>query len=76
MLCIPVTVNSSSSSWASQPYQDTQRTWLAVYAPGRCTALAYSMELQLHRKFRLTDSLDALPDGWTAWCWRPRMGNA
>ena len=48
---------------ASQPYQDTQRTWLAVYAPGRCTALAYSMELQLHRKFRLTDSLDALPDG-------------
>ena len=46
-----------------QLYQDTQRTWLAVYAPGRCRALADSMELQLHRKFRLTQTLDPLPDG-------------
>ena len=48
---------------ANQPYQDTQRTWLAVYAPGRCAALTCSMELQLHRKFRLIQSLDALPQG-------------
>ena len=47
----------------SQSYQDTQHTWLAVYAPGRCTALAHSMELQLHRKFRLIHSLDPLPQG-------------
>ena len=46
-----------------QLYQDTQRTWLAVYAPGRCRALADSMELQLHRKFRLIQTLDPLPDG-------------
>ena len=48
---------------AEQPYQDTQRTWLAVYGPARCPALAASMELQLHRKFQLTAALDELPDG-------------
>ena len=48
---------------STQPYQDTQRTWLAVYAPGRCASLAASLELQLHRKFQLTQSLDGLPQG-------------
>ena len=48
---------------STQPYQDTQRTWLAVYAPGRCTNLAVSLGLQLHRKFQLTRTLDGLPAG-------------
>ena len=48
---------------STQPYQDTQRTWLAVYAPGRCASLAASLELQLHRKFQLVRTLDALPAG-------------
>ena len=48
---------------STQPYQDTQHTWLAVYAPGRCASLAASLELQLHRKFQLTQSLDGLPQG-------------
>ena len=46
---------------AQQPYQDTQQVWLAVYGPGRCTALAHSLELQLHRKFMPVHSLNALP---------------
>ena len=48
---------------AKQPYQDTQQIWLSVYAPGRCSALSCSLELQLHRKFRLIRSLDSLPEG-------------
>ena len=46
---------------AQQPYQDTQQVWLAVYSPGHCTALARSLELQLHRKFMPVHSLDTLP---------------
>ncbi len=38
---------------AKQSYRATRRIWLDVWAPGRCPALARSMELQLHRKIRL-----------------------
>ena len=48
---------------STQPYRDTQRTWLAVYAPGRCVHLAASLEYQLHRKFHLTAALEPLPAG-------------
>ena len=48
---------------AKQPHQDTQQIWLAVYAPGRSASLACSLELQLHRKFRMISTLEDLPQG-------------
>ena len=46
---------------SGQVYTDTQGIFLLVYAPGRRTALEATLRDQLHRKFRVVDSLaDAL----------------
>ena len=46
---------------ALQEYSNTQSTYLLVCAPARSTALKATLTDQLHRKFRLVDSLaDAL----------------
>ena len=46
---------------SGQVYTDTQGVYLLVYAPGRRTALEATLRDQLHRKFRVVDSLaDAL----------------
>lgn len=52
------------SQLAAQGYYDTQSTYLLVYAPGRNTALRATLADQLHRKFRLADTLgSALTEG-------------
>ena len=52
------------SQLAAQGYYDTQSTYLLVYAPGRSTALRATLADQLHRKFRLADTLgSALTEG-------------
>lgn len=38
---------------SKQPFLETQGTYLLVYAPGRRSDLERSLDLQLHRKFRL-----------------------
>lgn len=43
---------------ANQTYLDTQDTYLLVYAPGRHSALQYTLQNQLHRKFRLVTQLE------------------
>ena len=46
---------------SGQVYTDTQGVYLLVYAPGRRTTLEATLRDQLHRKFRVVDSLaDAL----------------
>jgi len=42
---------------SGQVYAPTQDVYLLVYAPGRRTALEYTLRDQLHRKFRLVDTL-------------------
>ncbi len=52
------------SQLAAQGYYDTQSIYLLVYAPGRNTALRATLADQLHRKFRLADTLgSALTEG-------------
>ena len=46
---------------SGQVYTDTQGVYLLIYAPGRRVALEATLRDQLHRKFRVVDSLtDAL----------------
>ena len=42
---------------SGQVYAETQDVFLLIYAPGRRTALEATLRDQLHRKFRLVDSL-------------------